>query len=227
MQILGMLVDLVILDVDGVILDVLKVLRQNLEAAASCLGMPLAPIAASLEQIAQGKMRIKGNAHDSTRMLWPELDEEQVNRYVDCFYRIERTRTYDPIEGSLEMISFFRMHRVHVALATNNPKDVLESRFVTAGIDPAWFVAVVTRDNTYYKPHPRTFDPIFEAVSISREHALYVGDLQSDWDTARGAGVSFCAVLTGGVPRHAFIEEGIPDTHIFGRLSDMLACVEV
>lgn len=227
MHIFGLPVDLVILDVDGVILDILKVLRKNLEETASALGLPLGPVAMSLEQIAQGKMRIKGNAHDSTRMMWPDLDDKGVDGFVDLFHQIERTRTYDPIEGSLETISFLREQGVAVALATNNPTDVLEWRLATAGIDPAWFAAVVTRDNVYFKPHPQTFDPIFEAVRISRNRALYVGDLQIDWDMARGAGVRFFAVLSGGVPREAFVDEGVPDTHIFSRLSDILTHVEL
>ncbi len=226
MDIFGLPVDLVILDVDGVILDILKVLQKNLEDTASCLGLPLGPVAISLEQIAQGKMRIKGNAHDSTRMIWPHLDDKEVDAFVDLFHQIERTREYDPIEGSIEAISFFREHGVAVALATNNPTDVLEWRFAAARIDPAWFAAVVTRDNAYFKPHPQTFDPIFEAVCISRDRALYVGDLQIDWDMARGANVRFFAVLTGGVPREAFLDEGVSETHIFNRLSDILMHIE-
>ncbi len=227
MHILGLPIDLVILDVDGVILDILKMLRKNLEETASCLGLPLDSVVMSLDQITQGKMRIKGNAHDSTRMMWPDLDNEGVDTFVNLFHQIERTGVYPLIKGSLETISFLRARGVAVALATNNPTDVLTCRLTSVGIDPAWFAAVVTKDNRYFKPHSCTFDPIFEAVPVSRDHALYVGDLQIDWDMARGASVSFCAVLTGGVPRQAFLDEGIPEAHILNRLSDILTYVQV
>lgn len=225
MHILGLPVELIILDVDGVILDILGGLRKNLEQAASYFKLALEPIAAILEQSTQGRIRIKGNAHDSTRMMWPHLNEDQTAKFVERFYAMERDCPYAPIEGSLEAISFFLNH-VPVALATNNPADVLQWRLAAAGIDRSLFAAIVTKNNVYFKPHPQTFDPIFEAVMVSRERALYVGDLQIDWDTARVAGVMFAAVLTGGVPREAFISEGVPATHVCERLSDILKYTE-
>lgn len=225
MNILGHPVELIILDVDGVILDILAGLRKNLEQAASYLGFALEPIAASLEQIAQGRMRIKGNAHDSTRMIWPHVSEDEITEFAECFHAVERDSPYAPIEGSLEAIFFFLNH-IPLALATNNPRDVLEWRLASAGIHPEWFAAIVTKDNIYFKPHPHTFDPIFEAIPVPREHTLYIGDLQVDWDMARGSGVRFLAVLTGGIPREAFVHEGVPTTHILNRLGCILQYIE-
>lgn len=227
MRILGSLTHLVILDMDGVILDILGGLRRNLEEAASHFQLPLEPIARNIEHVAQGKVRIKGNARDSTRELWPHLIEEDIDRFEKYFHDIERRRPYITIEGSLEVISLLRTHGIPVALATNNPMKSLLWRLEAAGIDPSWFAAITTKDDTYFKPHPKTFDTIFERICVAREHALYVGDLQIDWDTARGAGVMFAAVLTGGVPREAFLDEGVHPAHIFNRLSDVLEYVEM
>ena len=227
MRICGMPAELVILDVDGVILDILGGLRGNLEKAAVHLGLPLDPIAENLNEIALGKRRIKGNARDSTPMIWPHLTESEITEFVDYFHEIERMFPYALINGSLEAISYFRNQGIPMALATNNPLKNLLWRFEAVGIDPLWFAAIVTKDNPYFKPHPKTFDPIFEATGIARDHACYIGDLQIDWDMARGVGVSFIAVLTGGVPREAFLHEGVPDAHIFDRLGDVLRCVEI
>ena len=226
MDLLGMPIELLILDVDGVILDILAGLQRNLEATALRFGLPIDPIAKSIAHIAAGKMRIKGNARDSTRMLWPHLSESEICEFVRCFYEIERLSPYPLIEGSAEALSFFRKRGICLALATNNPAKVLGWRLAAAHIDPSWFCAIVTKDSPYCKPHPQTFDIIFQHAGVARNRACYVGDLQIDWDTARDAGVTFIAVMTGGVPRHAFMAEGIPHTHIFDRLSDILYHIE-
>ena len=227
MRIFGMPVELVILDVDGVILDILSGLRGNLEKSAIHFGLPIDPIAKILDDIALGKKRIKGNARDSTHAIWPHITKKQIAEFVDYFYAVERASPYALIDGSLETISYFRNQGVLMALATNNPMKNLLWRFEAVGIDPLWFAAIATKDSPYFKPHPKTFDPIFKATGIARDHACYIGDLQIDWDMARGAGVSFIAVLTGGVPREAFLREGVPDAHIFDRLDDVLRCVEI
>jgi hypothetical protein len=39
--------------------------------------------------------------------------------------------------------------------------------------------------------------------------------------------VRFIAVLWGGIPRHAFLREGIPEDHIMARLQDLLRLVQM
>ncbi|MDP3770390.1 MAG: HAD hydrolase-like protein [bacterium] len=226
MHILGTRTDLIILDVDGVILDILAGLKKNLEITAEHFKLNPAPIAQSLTDIASGKTRIKGNARDSTRMLWPHVSERQISEFVEHFYEVEREHPYPLIPGSKETLWFFHHRGIPLALATNNPKDVLDWRLEDAGIDASWFAAITTKDDKYFKPHPKTFDPIFERIAVPRHNAIYIGDLQIDWDTARRTGVTFVAVLSGGVPRHAFVAEGVPDTHILPVLSHILDHIE-
>ena len=227
MRILGFPIELVILDVDGVIVDILSGLRRNLEQAAHYLQLPCEPIAKNIEEVTQAKVRIQGNAYDSARNLWPHLTEEEVIRFIHHFYGIERECPYPLIDGSLDVIMLLRRHGIPVALATNNPIKSLLWRLEAVGIDLSWFAAIATKDHAYFKPHPKTFDHIFEQVRIKRERALYVGDLQIDWDMARGASVLFCAVLSGGVPRDAFITEGVSPRHIFNRLVDVIEYIEM
>ena len=226
MRMFGSPVHLIIFDVDGVLFDILGRLVENLEETALYFGLPLAPIKQSIAEIAAGKRRIRGNARDSTRMLWPHLEERKIMMFVEYFQEVERRHPYELIKGVYEAIAFLRGYGMLLALATNNPMQSLLWRLESARIDPKWFAAIVTKDNSYFKPHPRTFDPIFAMVPVSRDNTLYVGDLQIDWDMARGGRVHFAAVLTGGVPRSAFLAEGVSDDHIFESLSDLLSHVE-
>jgi hypothetical protein len=40
-------------------------------------------------------------------------------------------------------------------------------------------------------------------------------------------GVRFIAALSGGIPRHAFLREGIPEDHILMHLQDLLGLVQM
>jgi phosphoglycolate phosphatase-like HAD superfamily hydrolase len=93
-------------------------------------------------------------------------------------------------------------------------------------LHPEWFAAASTWEGGHPKPDPKALDPIFAALPVPREHAVYVGDWYPDIDTARGGGVRCIAVLSGGIPRHAFRREGIPEDHILARLQDLLSLVE-
>ncbi len=84
-----------------------------------------------------------------------------------------------------------------------------------------------TWESGYSKPDPKALDPIFAAVPVPREHAVYVGDWYPDVDTARVGGVRFIAVLSGGILRHACRREGIPEDHILARLHDLLRLVQM
>jgi len=93
-------------------------------------------------------------------------------------------------------------------------------------LHPEGFAAASTWESGHPKPDPKALDPIFTGIPVPREHAVYVGDWYLDVDTARGAGVRFIAVHSGGIPRHAFLREGIPEDHIIARLQDLLRFVQ-
>jgi phosphoglycolate phosphatase-like HAD superfamily hydrolase len=95
-----------------------------------------------------------------------------------------------------------------------------------ADVDLAWFAAASTWESGHPKPNPKALDPIFAALPIPQKHAVYVGDWYPDVDTARGGGVRCLAVLSCGIPRHAFLREGIPEDHILTCLRDLPSLIQ-
>lgn len=221
MELFGRPLKLVILDVDGVILDLSACFHKNLAQAAVHIGLPLEPIDAYLANASLDRKRSGLTFHDGLRLMWPNISDVQVHAYVRCFRNAECVNPYPLIQGSLETIQWLRTRRVLLALCTTNEQEVLRWRFDTAGIEPEWFAYTITGEAPYVKPDPRTFDALFTALGVSRHHAVYVGDWYPDWEAARGAGVPFIATLSGGVTREAFLREGVPKDHIIARLSDL------
>jgi len=221
MELFGRPLTLVILDVDGVILDLYACFQKNLEQAASHVGLPHAPIQQYLSTVSLDRKRSGLTFHDWLRIMWPSISDGQVHAYVRCFRDAEGVNPYPPITGSLETIQWLRQQCLLLALCTTNEQDVLRRRFDAAGIEPEWFAYTITGEDTYLKPDPRTFDALFAVLGVSRDQSVYVGDWYPDWEAARGAGVPFIAVLSGGVTRDAFLREGVPEAHIIERLSDL------
>ncbi len=220
MKLFGKPIECVILDVDGTILDLWACFRQNLVTAAERLSLPIKPIDEYLVSVRLGTVRGEASLSDGVRKFWPWLSLEQAHQYSAYFREAERRAPYPPVAGAVEAIHWLRKH-VPVALCTTNELPTNDHRLRAAGINPAWFAAASTGEYAHRKPDPRAFDPIFKRLGVSRETAIYVGDWYPDMVVARDAGVRFLAVLSGGIPRHTFIHEGVPDDHIIERLADL------
>jgi hypothetical protein len=110
------------------------------------------------------------------------MGSSDCRQFVECFRTIEREHPYAPVEGCLETIHWFRRQQIPMALCTTNDRQTLAFRLHSAGIDPKWFAAASTWESGHPKPDPRALDPIFAAVPVLREHAVYVGDWYPDVD---------------------------------------------
>lgn len=227
MKFLGKLLEALICDVDGVILDLRRYFKQNFVNAAIQCGLPPDPFIEYLTLLDAGAIRGHASLSRLIREFWPGLDAAKAAEFRECFRNEERINPYPPIAGSIETIHWFRERGIPVAICTTNDRKTLKHRFEAAGIDLEWFAAISTWDDGHPKPDPRALDPIFAKVRVKRKHTVYVGDWYPDLEAARGAGVRFVAVLSGGIPRWAFLREGVPNSHILNRLADLPKIIEL
>jgi phosphoglycolate phosphatase-like HAD superfamily hydrolase len=227
MQLFGQPLQLVILDVDGVILDLMACFAGHLEAAARQFRLPTEPIQDYFAAVHSGARQSYTQLLEAIQTWWPALGSRDRQQFVACFRTIERESPYPPVQGSIETIHWFRRQQIPVALCTTNDRQTLTYRLRSAGIHPEWFAAMSTWESGHPKPDPKALDPIFAALPVRREHAVYVGDWYPDVEAARGGGVRLIAVLSGGIPRHAFLREGVPEGHIMVRLEDLLNHIDM
>jgi hypothetical protein len=82
MELFGRPLKLVILDVDGVILDLYACFQTNLEQAASHVGLPHAPITPYLSNVSLDRKRSGLTFHDGLRLMWPSISDGQLQAYV-------------------------------------------------------------------------------------------------------------------------------------------------
>ncbi|OGN08306.1 MAG: hypothetical protein A2750_00620 [Candidatus Yanofskybacteria bacterium RIFCSPHIGHO2_01_FULL_45_42] len=212
---------LLILDVDGVMLDLVANFQTNLEVVASQMDLPLEPLRRFLNDTRSGLHKGSPRFGDIIRNVW-SANEEKVREFRQKFGLREYHFPYPPIAGSLETIKWFRTEKVLVAICTNNSLSSLALRFDAAKIDPSLFVICCTPHFIYYKPDIRILHQLFSTVpDIPRDNMLFVGDWWPDMEVARKTGIDFVAVTSGGLPRETFAKDGIPEDHILSKLSDL------
>lgn len=222
MKLFGKPLELVILDYDGVVLDLMARYWDILASVATEKGYPLEPI----EQYRLG--HYNGTRRGSPRFrvvvqeLWPHLSDEAAMAYYWAFRAEEERIGYPPVLGSIGAVRRLKERGLSVAVCSMNDERAMTWKLKMAELDVGSFDSVVTRERAGCdKPDPRILDPIFSDVPVPRSSAVYIGDWYADIELCRAASVPFIAVLSGGVPRHTFVEERVPKDHILERLADL------
>lgn len=100
------------------------------------------------------------------------------------------------------------------------------SRFLAdQGLEGAFQVVLGLEDVPAAKPDPTGLLDATDRLGASREETLYVGDSLVDAETARRAGVSFAAVLTGATRADEFAPyEPVAVLSSLAELPDLLGC---
>lgn len=227
MELFGKPLKLLILDFDGVVLDLFASYTKILAAVAEEMGLPR-------DAIDRWYLRHRdGTLHGNPRFkkgiktdLWPHLTDSETESFYWRFRELEEKIGYPEIPGSIKTIQWFRERGVKVALCTMNDERAISWKLRSIGLGRDMLDFVCTREVAKAdKPDRAILKPIFEAIPVSLEEACYVGDWYADIEVAHAAKIRFIAVLSGQVPRHAFIRDGVPDDHIIPMLSDFKALV--
>ena len=215
-----------VFDLDGVLLDFIKMFPKYCEVAAERAGFPVEPLRQHFSEIFSGIRDPAGDAMSGARRVWPTHSDEAHRRYVAYMREEERRSSYPLIPGSIALLEWLRGQDVLLALCTNNDVHTLAHRLETSGL-LGWFSAMNTTDHEYYKPHPRALLRMVEEMGLSPAETFYVGDQPTDVLTAQAADIPFFAVRSGGVPQATFVRHGVPVERILEDIDSLRVHIEV
>lgn len=195
MQLFGKPLNLIILDVDGVIVDVSAYLRDAMTVTAERLALPTAPIHEHFAAPHDGNPWW-GGFQDRVRMVWPHLDADGVMEYAWRFQEVRRENPWPTITGSIETIGWLQSKGLPVALCTTNDLPTLEHQLNAVGLRLDQFAVVSTWESGHPKPDSLALKPIFDATPVPREASAYIGDWWPDLHAApRSRGSFHCSAL--------------------------------
>jgi putative hydrolase of the HAD superfamily len=175
------------------------------EGVGSLLGLPLTgeelarhgPAAARAMELAKGTDQQRAIAYLEALFLLGGVPRESLGQVRDCLGRMHRERHLwsSVAESSAEALERLRRAGLKLGVVSNSDGRV-EQALDAAGLRQYFDVVIDSALVGVEKPDPRIFHAALDALGISAEETLYVGDLyEIDVLGARAAGLE--AVLLG------------------------------
>jgi phosphoglycolate phosphatase len=138
-------------------------------------------------------------------------DEETVRRCMDAFrdeYAAAWDKKTEPFPGVPELLDALAEHELPVAVFSNKPDDF--TKLCVQKLLPRWrFRTVIgAGPDTPHKPDPAGAKWIAETLGVPPAQMLYVGDTNTDMQTANAAGMFPVGVTWGFRPAEELLANG-------------------
>jgi phosphoglycolate phosphatase len=189
---------MLLIDLDGTLVDSVPDLAYCVDGTLQALGMPSAGEAAVRNWVGNGVERLLRRA--LTGQMEGEPEEGLINRARPLFMALYeknisvRSRVYAGVREGLED---FRKRAFRLGCVTNKAARFTEPLLRDLGLDH-YFEIVVSGDSLpQQKPHPMPLLHAAEQLGVDCQDALMVGDSRSDVKAARAAGFQVVCVTYG------------------------------
>lgn len=162
-------------------------------------------------------------------MLTGDTRPEEGERFYSLFHPVARDLQargmVELLPGAVELLEGLKKAGVGTAIVSTKSTTTLEVALKNKGVDALMDCVIGGGKAPTQKPQPEGTWMALEALGMDRGKALYCGDTVIDAETAKNAGVDFCAVLNGTTPAQAFRDW--PHVHISPDLMDLKAWLGV
>ena len=200
----NMKIDTVIFDMDGTVLDTLEDLTISMNYVMEKFGFP--------EHTIDEYRRVFGNAiryafeHTVPEGAPPEVIDEMIPIYRERYdvHCLDNTRPYD---GIVEVMKQLKQRGYKMAIVSNKIDSAvkeLNEKFFSDSVE----VAIGERPGINRKPAPDTVFAALEELGSNPENAVYIGDSEVDYATAKNSGLPCISVLWGFRDRDYLVSIG-------------------
>lgn len=212
----------VIFDLDGTLLNTLADLHNITNKTLEAFGYP----PRSMEEI---EGFVGNGARPLIRRSLPDglqLSEEEFEKIYEVMhanyfrYQNQLATLYDGME---EVLVTLRDRGILTAIVTNKPHDAAEE-IRRKYFDGLISISQGAQDGVPAKPHPALCEKVLEVFKVLPEECIYVGDSDTDIDTAKNAGMLPVSVTWGFRRRSFLIEHGAE--HFAETPADLLAYLD-
>lgn len=122
--------------------------------------------------------------------------------------------------GAAELLNWLKASGVPTGIVSTKGGDMIDGIFRYQGLRDRLTLIVGGQDVSKAKPDPEGLNVAMDRLKADSSAVLFCGDTVIDAETARRAGVDFCAVLNGTTPAQAFDE--YPHVHVAPNLAELL-----
>ncbi len=198
------MIDTVIFDMDGTLLDTLDDLTDAVNAALAACGYPLRTKEEVRFFVGNGVGRLMKEAVPKGTS---ETDLEDCLQAFKAHYAQHWQDKTVPYEGIKELLTDLKVRGIKLAVISNKYEQAVLQ--LCRDYFPGSFdTARGERAGVPRKPAPDAIYAILEELGTEKEKALYVGDSEVDMATAKNAGLTAVGVTWGFRDRQLLLERG-------------------
>jgi HAD superfamily hydrolase (TIGR01509 family) len=191
----------VIFDLDGTLVDAFGGIHESLMHTMRVFGFVPHPFEATKRMVGHGLQELLARAMN------PQIAAEALTVYR-AHYKDIAVSSALPLPGADALLKDLHAQGNLLALASNKLSTFC--RQIVDGKGWGSYFDVVLGPDTAgaAKPHPVMLQRALEALRVSADEALYVGDMTIDLETARAAKVKVALVATGSLSKDELIAAG-------------------
>ena len=185
----------VLFDLDGTLVDSLADLADSMNRVLTRQGLPSHPVQAYRYFVGEGIVKLVQRALPAEARQ-PDFIDECV-REMRQEYASHWADTTRPYPGIAELLDALTARQIEMAILSNKPDEL--TREVVRTLLPEWHFAAVSgaRETIPRKPDPAGALRIADLLHRNPADFLYLGDTNTDMQTARGAGMFAIGALWG------------------------------
>ncbi len=197
----------VLFDLDGTLLDTLEDLADSTNAALAAEGLPTQPLDSYRYFVGDGVENLIRRSAPESASADEALLSRLAKRMRDEYARRWSLKTR-PYDGVAEMLEALSARRIPAAVLSNKPHD-FTSEMVRHYFGASRFVVTLgARPGVPRKPDPTAALEVAATVGRPAAQFLYLGDTNTDMQTARAAGMYPVGALWGFRPESELREAG-------------------
>lgn len=198
------MIDTVIFDLDGTLLNTLDDLADSVNYALSQFDFPMRQVSEIRDFVGNGVEKLIERAVEHRLS---ELEEKDCLNIFKQHYSQNMNNKTQPYDGILDLVKQLIADNYHIAIVSNKFDSAVK------GLNETYFeglfpVAIGESASIAKKPAP---DSVYEALAqlnVTGESAIYVGDSDVDVMTAHNAGLQCVGVTWGFRDRELLLSMG-------------------
>ncbi len=194
----------VLFDLDGTILDTLPDLNACMNAALADYGFPAIDRAQTMAYVGHGGRNFALAALPADKR---ELVDEFYAHYCAIHVRCKNEQT-KPFPGESDCMAALRRAGMRLAVVTNKSQAAADILGATLLREYGFAEIVGNRPNVPVKPDPTSTLALLDRLGVHPSEAAFVGDGDTDVQTAKNAGMRSVSVLWGYRSKQELLKAG-------------------
>ncbi len=198
------MLDTVLLDLDGTILDTTPLILTSLRHATRTV---LGRVPADADLIRHFGRTLE----ESLRALAPEIEAARFDALLATYLahnRAQHDSLVRLVPGADEALRGFHQRGLQLGVVTSKRRDLARHGLELFGLDSLLATVVAREDTDQHKPHPAPVIEALKRLQASPRRALFIGDSPYDMQSGRAAGVRVWGLAHNTHPEEELLQAG-------------------